>query len=98
MKKILLAIVVFSACNAVHAQGTLPEFGKINMADLQLKECAFDKGADAMNLIKTEKVRFDIDNMGNAKTYTEYRIRIKIFKESGFKNASIVIPYAGNSR
>jgi hypothetical protein len=101
MKRFYAVLPTFFACFlfCIASAQDLPDFGKIDMADMQLKECPFDKSANAMNLIKTEKVTFSVDAYtGDPKTVTEYRVRIKIFDESGFSNASISIPYIGNSR
>jgi hypothetical protein len=40
------------------AQETIPEFGKVTMDELTMKECAFEKSADAMNLIRQLKISF----------------------------------------
>lgn len=90
---------LYGVLTTAKAQEKIPDFGKVDVADLQLKECPFDKGASAMYLIKTSNVEFDFDPYsGVPKVITEYRIRIKIFTEPGFSNASITIPYTGNSR
>lgn len=90
---------IYSFLQNAKAQDKLPEFGKVDIEDLQMKECSFSKGADAMYLIRTENVVFDIDTYsGTTKVITEYRVRIKIFTEPGFSNATITIPYTGNSR
>lgn len=95
----MAAITLLSFLPNSHAQEKLPEFGKIDIADMQLQECPFDRSASAMNLIKTENVVFSLDPYsGETRTTTEYRVRIKIFNENGFKNASVSIPYVGNSR
>ncbi len=101
MRKILLSFAMLAcvASSKIQAQEKLPDFGKIDMADMLLKDCPFDKSANAMNLIRTENVVFTVDGYtGAPKITTEYRLRIKIFDESGFKNASVSIPYVGNSR
>ncbi len=95
MKKALLILLVLFIHAVIYAQDNMPAFGKVDVADLELKECVFDKGAAAMGLIKTEDIKVSIDeNTHVLKTNTEYRVRIKIFTESGFSNASIVIPYS----
>lgn len=51
-----------------------------------------------MYLVKTETVSIITDGFaGTPKTFTDFRVRMKIFIESGFENASIEIPYSENS-
>ena len=96
---ILLLVCFYGVLPAAKAQEKLPDFGKIDVADLQLKECSFYKGASAMYLIKTTNTVFDLNPyVGIPKVTTEYRVRIKIFTEAGFSSATVTIPYTGNSR
>lgn len=100
MVKLRAALFIFFNCfllTGVYSQPDLPEFGKIDIADLQMKECPFDKGADAMNLF----------NYGDAEIYPssysyfiriEHRTRIKIFTQNGVKHATIDIPYINSDR
>jgi len=102
MKKLLqliLPILASFAHPALYSQDKLPEFGKPDMAELQLQYCPFDQDASAMNLLKTEDTRTDVDGIAfrlnfKLKTTEERRVRIKIFNETGFKYASIIIPYS----
>lgn len=88
------ALLCCFCCLPAHSQEKLPDFGKIDKADLELKECSFDKNASAMNLTKTADVEVSIDLYSGApKVRTEYRVRIKIFDEKAFEQASISIPY-----
>ena len=68
-----------------------PAFGKPDMNELLMKECSFDKNANAMKLLDYEEKEV-IAGYG-LKIKTERRIRIKIFNEKGFEAASITIPY-----
>lgn len=77
---------------------TAPVFGKVTVEELKMKECSFEKSASAMNLIQFEKVEFNLSKYGDFKLVTETICRIKIFNKSGFKNASIIIPYVGRNR
>ena len=101
MKNLLFYLTAFAIAiiySLAHSQDNIQEFGKIAVADLLMQECAFDKSADAMFLINTEDIRYESDAFtGNPKTITEYRVRIKIFKETSFRIASIVIPYSVKS-
>lgn len=81
------------------AQKDIPEFGKVDVSELTMKECAFEKNADAMNLVQTAKIQFDT-RVGERvpETTLEYRYRIKIFNERGFSSANIRIPYFSESK
>src|SRR5580658_8645017 len=72
------------------AQEKLPDFGNISLAELTMKDCPFEKGAGAMNLIKTATIGFDLGIYSHAPIVTtEYRVRIKLFRKSGFEAANI---------
>ena len=76
----------------------MPEFGKINIADLQMKECAFEKDAPAMQLIKYEEVNFTSSYTTSYKIKTQKRFCIKIFNEKAFKYANVVLRYSNADR
>jgi hypothetical protein len=79
----------------VAAQKDIPVFGKIDKADLEMQECDFDKGADAVKLIDWGNSYYDRGNSAASplKTIFERRTRIKILKERGLDEADIRIPY-----
>ena len=67
----------------------IPEWGKIEKSDLELKECDFDKNAEAL-------VLFDGGELyGNDYGTIELKrhIRIKILKDKGLEQANIKIPF-----
>jgi transglutaminase-like putative cysteine protease len=70
------------------AQEALP-LGQVSTEEIQLKECSFDKSADAVILLDEAKANFDADY----KLVTERRIRLKILKEKGIERGNIQIPY-----
>lgn len=74
------------------AQKIVPEFGKINATDLSLKSCSFEPEAAAMKLFDVQEIEFDPYGY-DTRLKTERRVRIKLFKEAGYKYASIKIPY-----
>lgn len=77
------------------AQKGQPGFGKVDKADLEMKDCDFDKGADAMVLIDYGNIYYDRGtvNFSTFKTVFERRRRIKILKEKGISQADIEISY-----
>ena len=83
----------------VVAQDPGLEFGKISMAELMMKDCAFENGAGAMNLSNTAKITFAYNGLTDVfRTETEYIVRIKIFNSRGFPAANVKIPYVAKSR
>ena len=83
---VLLFLFAFS-------QKTIPDFGKIDIAELQMKSCSFEPGASAMNLFDVEETELTIINQYISRLTTERHVRIKIFSEQGYKYASVKIPY-----
>jgi transglutaminase-like putative cysteine protease len=96
MKKICCYLFFLLAVSlSVLAQKGLPGFGKVDKADLEMKDCEFDKGADAMVLIDYGNIYYDRGTVGFStfKTVYERRTRIKILKEKGISQADIEINY-----
>src|SRR5215213_9341043 len=98
MKYIFLLLIGVGAQFWLTAQKILPEYGTVILADLQLKECPFDKGASAMKLFDTQEITLEVSNAGFYHLITERRVRIKIFNSTGFEFANIKLPYYGRSR
>jgi hypothetical protein len=70
----------------------IPASERIDIADLQLKYCAFEPDAPAMKLFDIQETAFDMLNYGT-KLKTERKVCIKIFNEKGYKYATVRIPY-----
>jgi hypothetical protein len=95
-KTVFLSIVfVFTGLSFLFAQKDLPSFGKVDKADLEMSDCEFDKGAEALTLIDWGKMYYDrgIPGISFLNTIYEYRTRVKILKESGLSYANVKIPY-----
>lgn len=93
MKKWICSILILFFSYTINAQHVVPEFGRLTMDEMLLKECEFDKGAAAMVLFNVQETRV-LDN----KMVSERRVRIKIFNKEGYKHASILIPYVSKNR
>ena len=85
-------LIVFGPAFAQKGQ---PAFGKVDKADLEMRDCDFDKGADALVLIDYGNIYYDRGTVGFSqfKTVFERRTRIKILKEKGISQADIAIQY-----
>lgn len=70
-------------------------YGKIDVADLELKSCDFEKDANAMVLFDKAEAYFDSDL--NTITMERHK-RIKIFNDNGKDAANIRIEYISASR
>jgi len=92
----ILIFSLFSLLNLSAQNKKLPDFGKVDVSELQLKECSFDKNAGAMTLFSEAESLFKID-MNAASNWlfeqTEVHVRIKIFNKEGFKQADVKIRY-----
>src|SRR3954468_17240182 len=87
---LFLLTAVLSSC-LVNAQKDkdLPAFGTADKKDLEMKECDFDKNAEALVLFDVKEAFFDIYRGMEA----ERRVRIKILNDKGLDNANIHIRY-----
>lgn len=58
MKKITSLFLTLLTMNVIFGQPKLPDYGKIDKADLLMTNCSFDPGATAFKLLDYGKVRF----------------------------------------
>jgi hypothetical protein len=96
MRKHVLTLVLLFNSLLIFAQKELPEYGKIDKADLLLKECEFDKDAEAYKLLTFGDVRYFVTG-GEFNIQTERRERVKILKEKGIDLANIKIRFYSRS-
>ena len=91
--KTLLTFTILLVSTSVFTQKKskdIPDFGKIETADLQMKECSIDKDAEAYKLLDLGEVNYERGkNFFRMRTY--HRIRIKILKDKGIDQANIKI-------
>jgi hypothetical protein len=82
-------VAFLGSTNSVRSQASAPDFGIFNAAEISMKQCDFDKDADAVVLL-------DKGNSTYTENYnlrTERRIRLKILKERGIERGNIRIRY-----
>lgn len=74
----------------------IPAFGKVEKQDLLLKDCEFDKNAEAMVMFDVAEL-YCIFNANSVSyplgTEIERHIRIKVLNDKGLESADIKIPY-----
>ncbi len=92
MKKLLFPACLLLSYSLAFAQKDLPKFGDIDEADLQMKECEFDKDAQAYKLLDYGEVRYSVGG-DDFNIQTDRRTRIKILKEKGLDEANIKINF-----
>ncbi len=82
MKSNLLLLVILALTLTAAAQKETPAFGKVDKADLEMKDCDFDKNAEAMVLFDVGEVYCKMNPDGNPANFlrTEFtkHARIKI--------------------
>jgi hypothetical protein len=90
--KNLLLLVALCATISLAAQKNknkqdIPAFGKVEKTDLELKECDFDKSAEAVVLIDDAELDF-VDGFEMTR-----RVRVKILSDKGLDQANIHLTY-----
>ena len=93
MKQLITLIAILPIAMLLRSQrnGDVPAFGKVEKADLEIKECDFDKKADALVLFDVGELYCDISN--GVTMQLEKHVRIKILKDKGVDQADIKIRY-----
>lgn len=87
--KNVFPLIFFLVSQAAIAQGGEAEFGSVRHEELEMKECSFDRSADAVILLDHAVAQFDEQHH----LITDRRIRIKILKDKGVERGNIRIPF-----
>lgn len=96
MKKQIFTLFLLLNSLLLFAQNEIPEYGKIDMSDMLLKDCAFDKDACAYKLLSLGDVNYEMAN-GNFNIVNYRRVRIKILNNEGLKKAHTTIQFYNSS-
>ena len=93
LKYALLSVFFTTFCFTITAQDAPIKYGKIDIADLQMKVYSKDTSAEAVVLGDIGRADFKYDD-ANGRFYLVYERhrRVKIFKKSGYDWATIKIP------
>ncbi len=89
MKKYFALVLLIFINEISLGQTPIPSFGKLTPEEVDLKECAFDKTAEAVVIFDQAVTNYD----DSYSLVTERRIKIKILKESGVDRGNINIRY-----
>ena len=87
-QKLLFGFLLFSIVAGAQPS-TLPEFGNFTSDEMEMKECSFDKNADAVILLDEASSYYDDEYH----LITDRRIRIKILKTTGLDWSTIHIHF-----
>jgi hypothetical protein len=88
----LIACLAIALSSPGQKRGDVPAFGKIEKADLEMKDCDFDNKAEALVLFDVGELYCDLlAPSGNMQM--ERHIRIKILRDKGKDRANIHLPY-----
>lgn len=101
-RSFLLLLALLAMATALRAQTALADytgpttqpFGKVDMADLNMAACDFEKDANA-------EILFDKGNVYYTPDYSmvfEHHVRIKIFNDKAFDWANVKIRYMGGDK
>jgi hypothetical protein len=58
MKRSAIIFLLLTFNWAVSAQDNIPSYGKIDKSDLQIQDCSFDPGAEAVILLDIGEIEF----------------------------------------
>lgn len=101
MKKMFSAAIVFLISLSIAAQkgkksvtnNSIPEFGKVEKADLEMKQCDFDDKAEAMILVDDGQ----LDYIWGSGIEMKRTVRIKILSDKGLDWANVHLSYRSES-
>lgn len=93
-QQLLFLLFILLVNHRSQAQSTLPEFGSYTSEDFDMKECVFEKDADAVILLDEAFSDYDDD----WSLITKRRVRIKILNEKGIEQGNIIIPFYSKDR
>jgi len=85
----ILLSLFLSAQKGKNKDSNIPAFGSVQKAELEMKECDFDKNAEAVVLFDKGQLDYIIGNGIDL----IHHVRIKILNEKGKNQADIHLPY-----
>lgn len=98
MKQLLFCICAALCLLTARGQDKTPEFGDISRAELEMKECDFEKEAPALVLVDEGRLSFKWNNRDFFRMTLERRVRIKIFSTRGLDYANVTIRYLNDKQ
>ena len=95
--KFILTLLLFGVNTLAFSQKEIPSYGKVDIADLQMKQCDFETDAEALKLLDYGDVEYELVDNGFRMKMTK-RTRIKIFNKKGFNQADVKLRYYAKDR
>lgn len=92
MRKQLLLLLLSAACLCSFAQKKLSKFGRASEAEMAMKDCDFDPGADIVCLFEESTVQYNL-NGPRPMLETYIRKRFKVLKPAGAESANVKLSY-----
>jgi hypothetical protein len=92
---LICAFALFAKGQTVQPAPTAPPYGKVDIADLEMTSCDFEKDANAEVLLDIGKIYYEDDLKS---IIQEYHRRIKIFNSKGNDAADIHLSYISFER
>ncbi|WP_445452869.1 transglutaminase domain-containing protein [Flavobacterium sp. 25HG05S-40] len=93
MKTKLQQTIIFLILISYNAFGQKSELDKVTKEELLEKRCPNDTNAAAAFLFKKAKTKFKYAIDNGFVSYTEFQIKLKIYKKEGLKWANFKMPY-----
>jgi len=88
-KRIFVFCLCFLPALFSAAQEEPVPFGQFLLKEMDMKECNFDKSADAVILLNEAEAQYD----ERFRLITDHRIRIKVLKQKGVRHGDVTIGY-----
>lgn len=98
MKRFVLCSCFLMLVIFLHAQENIPAYGKIDKTDLEMKDCDFDPGAEAILLLDIGEIDFNYFQGSGWVSESSYRVRVKILKETAVNRGEIKLRYYSKNR
>jgi hypothetical protein len=98
MKRFVLCSCFLMSVIFLHAQENIPAYGKIDKTDLEMKDCDFDPGAEAILLLDIGEIDFNYFQGSGWVSESSYRVRVKILKETAVNRGEIKLRYYSKNR
>ena len=91
--RLFVILINLSLYTSLNAQSFSVKYGVIGAEEVNLKECPFDKDAEAIVMFDIGKSYFERSVHGGYDVIFERATRIKIFNDAGLRWAEANIPY-----
>ena len=92
VKHLFIFALLMAGFNSFSQKKEVPDYGKIDKSDLEMKECDIDKDAEAYKLLDLGTISYERGKNFFRMRFNR-RIRIKILKEKGIEEANVKLMF-----